>query len=62
MIDLKDCPFCGSESVELVENIWADPIGVWCKSCGAVVKFPKRDTPGTIARAWNRREENAGLD
>ena len=60
MIDLRDCPFCGSMSVELVENIWADPIGVWCKSCGAVVEFPKtkNNVLETIVRAWNRRDDN----
>ena len=61
MTELRECPFCGSKSVELVENIWADPIGVWCRSCGAVVEFPKKSksTPETIARAWNRRDDDA---
>ena len=60
MIELRDCPFCGSKSVELVENIWSDPVGVWCRSCGAVVEFPKKSksTPETIAAAWNRRDDD----
>jgi Lar family restriction alleviation protein len=61
MIELRECPFCGSKSVELVENIWADPIGVWCRSCGVVVELPKTKTrtPETIIRAWNRRDDDA---
>ena len=54
MIELKPCPFCGSDDVSSrfsVANIHA----VFCEACGAVVSFvDAEDEDGAIA-AWNTR-------
>lgn len=54
MIELRDCPFCGS-AVAIVENVWAEPAGVWCKHCGLMARFSLCDDKESITRAWNRR-------
>lgn len=57
MIELMDCPFCGS-AVAIVENVWAEPAGVWCKHCGLMARFSLCDDKESITRAWNRRDDN----
>ena len=56
---LKPCPFCGSNSVGLVDR--KDPQGntsftVICVSCGASVN--NYDKPQQATRKWNRRANN----
>ena len=60
MSDLKPCPFCGSESVDVIEHkshMLASTFGVICLQCEAQTKqffTAKR----TAIRAWNRRAKD----
>lgn len=70
MIELRECPFCGS-AVKFGHDIWGEPNGIWCGHCHMMVQFSRikvergetfGDTMKRMAKLWNRREENAGLD
>lgn len=55
-VDLKPCPFCGSETITIDSNglaIWAH-----CVRCGC--RSGLRKTEQEAKRAWNRRE-NPGV-
>ena len=58
-IELKPCPFCGSKSVWVADNI-LDYLfigyNVHCNGCGAETRYTK-DRDKAIER-WNRRAEN----
>ena len=49
-LEIKNCPFCGSEEIgiSLNRNAWMS-----CCSCGA--DGPYKDTKRQAIQAWNRR-------
>lgn len=53
--ELKPCPFCGSEHVEIQKGI--DIYMVLCHKCGATVSFYKKEKREQSFEAWNRRTE-----
>ena len=58
-IVLKPCPFCGSKSVWVADNILDYMFigyNVHCNGCGAETRYTK-DRDKAIER-WNRRAEN----
>lgn len=66
MLELKPCPFCGSE-VRFNHAVTGEPISVWCNRCHTLTIFSRVDTDWTrpfgeimdeIAEAWNRRYGN----
>lgn len=66
MAELKPCPFCGSENVELRKGIMYNG-AVHCNDCGADVIFEGvtlycEETGDTWQEAetvrWNRRADN----
>jgi len=59
-VDLKPCPFCGSEDVEIVPigDVYpfeADSNSVqgYCSFCGCL--GPEKETEAEATRAWNCR-------
>jgi ribosomal protein S27E len=40
MNDLKPCPFCGNEVVNVSDNWCAGEPAIKCNDCGAVIMFP----------------------
>lgn len=60
MPELKPCPFCGNnylniQSGQIYDNYW-----VYCGQCG--VKTRKTDTKEETIEVWNRRANNAKTD
>ena len=70
MIELKPCPFCGSEKIGVRRRRGGRPGHqapyyreiVYCKKCGAESGLGKR--PGAAVKRWNRRsvKETGGND
>lgn len=56
MIELKPCPFCGSEAEPVkAHTSYKTPYVIVCKACGASVgNFA--ETKEKAIEAWNRRE------
>jgi Lar family restriction alleviation protein len=50
MEELKPCPFCGSEDIELFENN-----DIECIGCGVVMPYICVDDDIDAVDAWNRR-------
>ena len=40
MIELRECPFCGSE-VQFSHDIWGEPNGIWCGHGHMMVQFSR---------------------
>lgn len=65
MIDLKPCPFCGTEvtaSDFFEERIFimnnAFMMGIKCGKCGGgIIDANKDHCPNDVFRAWNKRLE-----
>jgi len=62
---LKPCPFCGKEDVEIVEirnpDVWWDSnlrgehcFAIICTWCNATIKEENR---GEVIKMWNRRAD-----
>lgn len=55
--ELKLCPFCGSNDVELWDNdadvVWKHAYQVMCRECGVRTLFFK--TQDEAVKSWNRR-------
>ena len=49
--ELKTCPFCDSDNVELV--MCKDSSSVNCENC--LAWGPEKDNPRDAAKAWNSR-------
>ena len=64
MSELKPCPFCGSQEVELRRGMMWNG-AVHCKNCSADVVFyavrliaeGDRDWQTAVTKGWNRRAE-----
>lgn len=58
-IELKPCPFCGSDAqmISEYETIVGKRYKVVCPVCMASVNTGCAQTDKQAARAWNRREE-----
>lgn len=64
MSDLKPCPFCGSENVELRSGVMFNG-AVHCNNCSADVVFDAvklvieedADWKTAVTNGWNRRTE-----
>lgn len=56
-IDLKPCPFCGSNEAYVTQNCYGEYY-VRCPNCGAVVwgKDDERPTKRQAIDLWNRRQ------
>ena len=54
MKQLKNCPFCGSEYVEI--SGFLVPF-VHCSECGAIVSFYDKDNNEKLIQAWNKRND-----
>lgn len=66
-IELKPCPFCGSDDLYITFDYGDNDIStvVFCNSCKVSVKVEENDQEGfndvtvkKAAKAWNRREED----
>ena len=59
-IDLKPCPFCGAE-VEAMTLSFGIVGVVDCKKCKTrfVIPWNEAETSNELAKAWNRRANNA---
>ena len=64
MIPLEPCPFCSGRAVMKRDGITGAALGVVCKVCGAVAKWPRYDISDAVSyhqhedrirMAWNRR-------
>jgi Lar family restriction alleviation protein len=58
LIELKACPFCGSESVEKVATDRMHLYSVWCFRCEAA--GPNNADPQEAIRLWNQRAYEIG--
>ena len=55
--ELKPCPFCGSENLEILGGDDIDKLTlISCDNCGATVAFEKKTI--SAKNAWNRRANN----
>lgn len=68
MVELKPCPFCGSDENALdfgfvCATKFAKPyMYVVCRKCGGMmVDTNTNHCPNDVKKAWNRRAENEGL-
>ena len=57
-VDLKSCPFCGSNDIFLSRELENVGVVVFCKTCFADVGC--YDTVDEAVAAWNRRVLNVG--
>ena len=55
-IDLKPCPFCGSETVVCTQSFVGQFI-VKCLDCRATVSFTYKTDKESVIDAWNNRGE-----
>ena len=59
--DLKPCPFCGSDDIQLSTNDDGDPLWVSCEMCECQGPWRNPDnsaypqTEANYVEAWNRR-------
>ena len=52
--ELKPCPFCGSENIDLAS--YAKKNDMWFVQCdGCFATFPMFDTKTEAMQSWNRR-------
>ena len=54
MAELKPCPFCGSENIDLIAH-HKIVVFVQCDNCGAT--FPDFDSKEEAIKAWNTRTQ-----
>lgn len=57
-INLKSCPFCGSNAVQIFDNSTEDEeyYMIECENCNAAVCFgDESETREGVARMWNKR-------
>ena len=58
-IELKPCPFCGSDNVEIyspsINGKWVGYRSPVCNECHASIRGIKFKTKRQAAAAWNRR-------
>ena len=54
---MNQCPFCGSDNVDLYSNRYPHPpfkfAWVECHNCGAVVSFQSNERPEETLALWN---------
>ena len=55
-LDLKPCPFCGSDDVHMLGDDEDGVFHVMCKNCRAETDY--FDTEDDAANAWNRRAQD----
>ena len=57
-IEIKDCPYCGSNNIDFVVNI-TEEIEPVCTNCGCIIDTSEHyDSDGNFSRAlklWNSR-------
>ena len=64
MSKMRECPFCGSDRVDLYSKTYPHPpfklAYVVCDNCGAVVSFRANERPEQTLIMWNgpQPEEN----
>ncbi len=55
-MNLKPCPFCGSDDLDVATADSADVLwSVWCEDCGA--EGPNEPTVPAAEMSWNNRED-----
>ena len=60
MSELKQCPFCGSDKVNVIKheyNNLSDSFGVRCFNC-KTQSYQSFDSEKEAIEAWNRRAKN----
>ena len=55
MNELKPCPFCGNEYINLISSVGKAAYWCKCEECG--VSTSCFDSKVEAIEAWNRREE-----
>ena len=55
MSNLKPCPFCGSNNIELIENMFIG-FTVICHECGLDAGFYGHSRKSETIEAWNMRK------
>jgi hypothetical protein len=49
-VELRNCPFCGSDDIDLFENN-----DIQCSNCGVAIPYVCVDTDTDTVTTWNRR-------
>lgn len=57
MSELRKCPFCGGEDVQLHLGMFS--VSIWCRSCDTYGPINMKDSEEEATEAWNARAEDS---
>jgi Lar family restriction alleviation protein len=55
IIELKPCPFCGSDNLYISDSVYQEGCVIGCIDCGSEVG--NFDTKEEVVERWNHRED-----